>query len=457
MKKSFYITCLALLSYVSSHAQPIPIETGGGEYTLEATEDKCLSETDRTDIRSYLRANVSQLMAEGKLSVSGDRTEVTFIWPLQKSVGFMWNSYYGISANLDQDESDGILDYHCSTRTYNGHKGTDIFTWPFPWYMYENDFVEVIAAAPGVIIGKYNGFEDDHCECFGTWNAVYVQHEDGSVAWYGHMKNGSLTDKEVGDAVVEGEFLGVVASSGCSTGPHLHLEVYDADENLIDPYAGDCNSLNADSWWESQGEFREPTINTILTHDEVPEHGCPQVNEDPHLSNDFFPGDAVITAIYFHDAVEGTEAQYRLLKPDGTLWNDWSNTMGVTYNASWWYWTWYLPDTGPFGVWTFEADYEGETVVHEFNYGVYAGLNENDLAAPIEISPNPVSNGFFKVTGLDSNTPAGVYDSAGKKVRDVVLTNAEVNVSDLEPGIYYVYFMVNHTPDTRKIVITGGH
>lgn len=451
------MTCLALLSYGALQAQPIPVETGGGEYTLEATADKCLSEIDRMDIRSRLRANASKLMAEGKLSISDDRTEVAFIWPLQKSADFTWNSYYGISANVDQDETAEILDYHCTTRTYNGHKGTDIFTWPFPWYMYENDFVEVIAGAPGVIIGKEDGFEDDHCECFGSWNAVYVQHADGSVAWYGHIKNGSLTDKEIGDAVVEGEFLGVVASSGCSTGPHLHLEVYDSDSHLIDPYAGDCNSLNTDSWWESQGEFREPTINTILTHDVVPEHGCPQVNEDPHLSNDFFPGDAVITAIYFHDAVEGTEALYRILKPGGGLWNNWSSTMDVTYNASWWYWTWYLPEDGPFGVWTFEAYYEGEVVSHEFNYGVYAGLNENDPGEQVQISPNPISNGFFKINGLEANTPASVYDSAGKKVRDVVLTNAEINVSDLEQGIYYVRFMVDNTPATRKIVISGGN
>ena len=54
----------------------------------------------------------------------------------------------------------------------------------------------------------------------------------------GHAEKGSLTTKAIGETVNQGEYLGIVASSGCSTGPHLHLEVYDADVQLVDPYEG---------------------------------------------------------------------------------------------------------------------------------------------------------------------------------------------------------------------------
>ncbi|MBL4662049.1 MAG: peptidoglycan DD-metalloendopeptidase family protein, partial [Flavobacteriaceae bacterium] len=338
-------------------------------------------------------------------------------------------------------------DYYCNERTYDGHKGTDIFTWPFPWFMYENDLVEVIAGEEGVIINKADGFEDDHCECFGSWNAIYIQHADGSVAWYGHMKSGSLTDKEVGDAVSAGEFLGVVASSGCSSGPHLHLEVYDAAGDLIDPYAGDCNDLNADSWWEAQADNREPTLNTILTHDAVPEHGCPTINEDPHMSNDFYPGDLIYTAFYFHDGLEGTELNCRLKMPDGTIWNDWDFDLTVTYNKSWWYWSWYLPEEGPFGVWTLEADYQGETIVHEFNYGVYANLNELD-GTNVKIIPNPSNTNWIQILGVPIENKIDFYDATGKHIKSIS-NDTFLDIADLAAGLYYVNV---HFADGRSVV-----
>ena len=81
----------------------------------------------------------------------------------------------------------------------------------------------------------------------GNWNALFVRHADSSVAWYGHLKNGSLTPKVLGDPVATGEVLGIVASSGSSTGPHLHFELHDAAGGLLDPWAGSCNRFNPDS------------------------------------------------------------------------------------------------------------------------------------------------------------------------------------------------------------------
>ncbi len=434
--KHILIGFLLTLFGAPTYAQNSPLTFGGGEYEVPHTEDNCLSDEDRDAIRAQLRINVEQLRVDGKLTSSGDREDVQFIWPLQKATGFEWNSYYGISNYVDQNPTPALGDYYCNERTYDGHKGTDIFTWPFPWYMYENDLVEVIAGEEGVIINKADGFEDDHCDCYGSWNAIYVQHADGSVAWYGHMKSGSLTEKEVGESVVEGEFLGVVASSGCSSGPHLHLEVYDSEGNLIDPYAGDCNDLNADSWWEDQAENRVPTLNTILTHDATPEHGCPLVNEDPHMSNDFYSGDEVFTAFYFHDGLAGTTFDCRIKMPDGTVWNDWSFTIGTTYNASWWYWSWFLPEEGPNGVWTLEADYEGETIVHEFNYGVYVGVDDW-TDKEVKIIPNPSSTNLIEIVGVPVENEIYFYDATGKLVKHIS-NSTQLEIGDISAGLYYV-------------------
>lgn len=65
---------------------------------------------------------------------------------------------------------------------------------------------------------------------------VVVEHViDGQVTRtvYGHMQFGSLL-VAVGDSVEVGQQLGVVGSTGQSTGPHLHFEVI-IDDIQIDP------------------------------------------------------------------------------------------------------------------------------------------------------------------------------------------------------------------------------
>lgn len=453
--KNFVILNIIAVLFVSNNvnAQIEISPNGGGQYNLEPTEHNCLSDVDRNEIQARLSANVAQLELEGRMNFGDDREDVQFIWPLQKADGFEWNDYFGISNFVDQDPSGALLDYNCDMRTYEGHFGVDIFTWPFPWYMVENDLVEIIAGEDGIIIAKDDGFDDDHCECFGSWNAVYVQHADGSVAWYGHMKRGSLTAKGVGESVSQGEFLGIVASSGCSTGPHLHFEVYDADVNLIDPFSGDCNALNETSWWEDQPENRDPRINVLLTHDQVPEHGCPTVNEDPHFMNDFYIGDVVYTAGYFHDALAGTSTNYRIRNSNGLVWQEWTSTNAVTYNASWWYWSWYLPAVGPFGVWTFEADYSGETVIHEFNYGVYAGVDEAEIDDFV-IAPNPSNNGIITISGIDEMTHITLINALGEEVQLASMnSNGLIDLSAFGKGMYFLRLTSDNKRFVKKIIL----
>lgn len=71
------------------------------------------------------------------------------------------------------------------------------------------------------------------------------------MAWYGHLKIG-VTSASVGDSVQIGDFLGYIGSSGSSTEPHLHLGLYDSNDNLIDPFVGSCNNSTSVSWWANQ-------------------------------------------------------------------------------------------------------------------------------------------------------------------------------------------------------------
>lgn len=66
-------------------------------------------------------------------------------------------------------------------------------------------------------------------------NYIIIDHEDGLSTLYGHMKYGSIPDSiTVGTTVTQGEQIGQIGSTGCSTGYHLHYEVRE-NGSFVDP------------------------------------------------------------------------------------------------------------------------------------------------------------------------------------------------------------------------------
>jgi murein DD-endopeptidase MepM/ murein hydrolase activator NlpD len=458
---SIFIT-LFILASVHNFAQTtleIPPE-GGGEYLPQPTE--CLSEEARSLIRIELQNSLHNLEGKGLLTPADERAIVQFDWPLRPAAGFNWNSYYGISNYVDQDATAGLLDYNCGARVYNGHKGTDIFLWPFEWYQVNNDLVEAVAAEAGIIIAKTDGYEDDHCSCVNyLWNVVYVRHADGSVAYYGHLKKGSLTVKNVGQSVAKGEYLGVVASSGCSTGPHLHFEVYEnpSQTKLIDPYfvANGCNNLNTVTWWDYQRPYRESTLNVNLTHDGVPLFGCPTPNEATFFKNQFNPGEKAYFATYYHDQFAGQVSYLKILMPNYTVWKSWSHTAPSTYSASYWYWSHVLPLDAPQGMWTWQVTYEGETFDHKFAVGNVTGTSQEDAALALSFYPVPVHDVLyveFKETDAWRSASLALSDARGRQEMELPMPAAKMafDLSALSAGVYFVSGTVAGKQVRRRLV-----
>ncbi|OSY41080.1 MULTISPECIES: M23 family metallopeptidase [Pseudonocardia] len=65
---------------------------------------------------------------------------------------------------------------------------------------------------------------------FGMW--VVLRHHDGTATVYGHINRSMV---ETGQQVTAGEEIAEVGNRGQSTGPHLHLEVWEADGTKTDP------------------------------------------------------------------------------------------------------------------------------------------------------------------------------------------------------------------------------
>jgi murein DD-endopeptidase MepM/ murein hydrolase activator NlpD len=379
----FRITFLATAVFLAlspAHADTIQPDGGAGVAQQDVRDH--ISEEQRARILERLVTNRKSLRERGLLPGPAAPDGVTsahplFDWPLGHTTSDP--GYFAISNFLDQDAEfpDKLRDYHCGTRTYDtasgyNHKGLDVFSWPFKWLKMDNDEVQVLAGAAGTIIGKDDGNFDRNCSFVGDWNAVYVEHADGSVAWYGHLKKNSLTSKTVGQSVVAGEFLGVIGSSGNSTGPHLHLEVYDSGNKLVDPSQGACNTITADTWWNSQRPYYEAGINMVATHDAPPvmDNGC-GVAETPNFQQSFAAGQTVYFAIYLRDQQAGQQVDLKIYQPDGTVWREWefSRESPAHYAASWWYWNWNLPAVPQTGTWRWNVTFQGQQAESTFQVG----------------------------------------------------------------------------------------
>lgn len=458
MKTKFTIAILFLLSFFSiGHAQE-PV--GGGEFKFNESKSPCLTEAQRDQVMEQIRNGIGILHAQNRLAYNQEQrgTHPLFSWPIKKADGVPYADVWGISGYVDHNAAypNQLTDYNCGSHTYDtaagyNHMGVDIFTWPFPWKMMDNNEVEIIAAAPGQILYTYDGQFDRSCDFNNNfWNTVYVQHADGSVAAYGHMKNGSVTTKSIGEMVEEGEYLGIVGSSGNSTGPHLHFEAYsevewngEGQDVLIDPYAGPCNDFNDDSWWQTQRPYTNPNINAVLTHTTPPEFPTCPTTEITHESDQFDPGQQIYFTLFMRDQAAGTSIDLRLIRPDGTyLYGDagsgWSHQFTENYTASWWWWTFNTLTME--GEWKWEATYLGQTVTHSFNVGTL-GVGEENFSATT-VYPNP----FKDIVTISSNSTvqkAIVTDILGKKIKTLNNNGShdglkEVNLETLSKGVYFL-------------------
>lgn len=368
------VWCAAALLVGLTPASAVTLPEGSGGYSPPKLTS--LTPEERARIRAECDHTIDSLRTAGVLAAAGTLRKaqrVLLDWPLVCELEPGQFDCFTTTQHVDHDTgSSGVLDYTGGDRTYNGHWGSDYVIFPFPWYGMDSGRVHIVAAAPGVIVGTRRGNPDRSCSSSdGTqWNAVYVQHADGSVAWYGHMKTGSLTSKDVGDSVVAGEYLGLVGSSGRSTTPHLHFELHDADWNHIDPYAGPANILNSESWWRTQRSYNDRALLRLSTHLEQPVFPpCPE-QEVPNIQTRFLPGDRIYFYAFFRSLMEGDTVSYTIRQPDGETAFSWDHVPGpLPWVSSYFYWYRTLAGDAPTGQWHCEVVFDGVTYETTFQVG----------------------------------------------------------------------------------------
>jgi len=96
----------------------------------------------------------------------------------------------------------------CKTCGYTFHNGID----------FSGSVVDTVSAAEG---GKVVGVGNEGKYDYGKW--IAIEHSYGLTTLYGHLSKQSVSE---GDTVDRGEKIGLMGSTGNSTGPHLHFSVF---------------------------------------------------------------------------------------------------------------------------------------------------------------------------------------------------------------------------------------
>jgi murein DD-endopeptidase MepM/ murein hydrolase activator NlpD len=90
----------------------------------------------------------------------------------------------------------------------------------------------VCAAREGIVIAAREDSDKGglKTENLSDGNYISIQHNDGSVAHYWHLKkDGVLVN--AGDTIKAGQLIGMSGNTGYSAFPHLHFEVVEYDNN----------------------------------------------------------------------------------------------------------------------------------------------------------------------------------------------------------------------------------
>lgn len=102
---------------------------------------------------------------------------------------------------------------------------------------YSLDFVlpegtPLLAARDGIVVETEDKFTEGRRDpkLIDKANRIVIEHSDGTVAIYGHLKAKGVFVKP-GEKVVAGQKIGLSGDTGFSTGPHLHFEVYKPEEH----------------------------------------------------------------------------------------------------------------------------------------------------------------------------------------------------------------------------------
>lgn len=81
-------------------------------------------------------------------------------------------------------------------------------------------------------------------------------------------------------------------------------------------------------------------------------------------------------------------------------------------------------------------------------------IQESTSIEGLNLYPNPVTNGKVYISSKnDLEKEIIIFDVLGKKVLQTIISNKELNVSNLSPGVYIIKITEESATSSRKLII----
>ena len=267
------------------------------------------------------------LVAAGSTAVRGAPD------PEAPAFGFPVACAYGetcfIQNFVDTRPGDGYADHTCRHLSYDGHDGTDIRLSDLAAM---RGGVDVVAAAPGVVARVRDGMPDvsydeiDPEEIAGrdAGNGVVIEHGDGWVTQYSHLKQGSVAVAP-GDEVAQGAKLGEVGLSGRTVFPHVEFTVRH-DGNTLDPFTGraperGCGEAGTPLWRAATADRLAYVPAALLSAGFAGERPAAEAARAGEYAGTQMPVDASAIVLWANvmGPGQGDKLRFSILRPDGSV------------------------------------------------------------------------------------------------------------------------------------------
>ena len=258
---------------------------------------------------------------------------------------------------VDVDTTSGILAYNGGDYTYDGHNGIDT---QIPGFAAQDIGVPIFAALDGTVIETHDG-EFDRNTMLNSLpsNYVKIDHGNGQTTTYFHMRKNSVA-VVVGQQVTAGQQIGLTASSGNSTAPHLHFQS-EVNGAVYEPFSGSARP--GLSGWVSQPPFRTDRylLAFVVTDQDLSTWaGFPF---DTTRKGTFFTGVQTVNTWFLIGNGEGiTSLALRYLRPDGSVaFSTGDAPVNNAVRLSYFYWD-LNPNLDVVGTWTLELLVDNEVL-----------------------------------------------------------------------------------------------
>ena len=176
------------------------------EWIIELVADNellVLAQYEAERVEAELRAESLAMLEEYNAAVkketaqystgsAGSASSGGYVYPLPSGTGWVTDAY-------------GYR-WHPIAGEYRFHYGVDLAA---------GLGTAVYATKSGTVVKTANEYYNGNC--------IMIQHDDGTASQYAHLNSFAVS---YGDYVSQGSVIGYVGSTGYSTGPHLHFEIY---------------------------------------------------------------------------------------------------------------------------------------------------------------------------------------------------------------------------------------